>query len=114
LERHLVLLAHVGWHRVDAVVLLAVEDDLQAHGPRYGAADGRSKGVGVTFSHHPQSEATRCASRFTSRPSRCSPPSPPPPPPQRRRPEKPPPPTATAASTSPGPPPARPRPAPGP
>src|SRR5438067_74749 len=31
--------AHIGRHRFDAVVLFAIEDDLQAHGPRYGAAD---------------------------------------------------------------------------
>ena len=43
LERYLVLLAHVGRHRADAVVFFAVEDDLQAHGPRYDAADVRSK-----------------------------------------------------------------------
>src|SRR5207247_8980131 len=43
LERHLVLLADVGRHRVDAVVLLAVENALQAHGPRYGPADVGSK-----------------------------------------------------------------------
>src|SRR5437016_3916717 len=66
-ERHVVLLADVGRHRVDAVVLLAIEDDLQAHGPRYDAAEVRSKRSALYRSRSSSSRVTAesCSSRRT-------------------------------------------------